>query len=288
MEEYRIVLGIEIGENILRAAEIEHREDAFFLSRIAEQHLASLEVDELAQKLSFLINEEGILSRTVSVAVDTTFAQRDTIEVDSDLGNAEIIDFLKAEIEFHNDFDGEQYVPAYEILSTSSEEHREVLYAALRNGLLSSLKDSCARCGLELQFIDLDHSCSELLINKLQPTSNNHILVTVKTHQIEGTFTKSGHKLAYKYLPYSKEPFYPVTKVAQALESISKEYIGKIYVTGETADTVLIDMLRKNVDERYELLNPTRNLMLSPLASKNHKLEEAPHNFSAVIGAALK
>lgn len=288
MEEYKIVLGIEIGENVLRAAEIEHRENVFFLSRVAEQHLASLEVDELAQKLSFLINEEGILSRTASIAVDTTFAMRDTIEVDSDLDHAEIIDFLKAEIEFHNDFDGQQYVPAYEILSTSSEDHREVMYAALQNGLLSNLKDACTRCGLELQFIDLDHSCSELVINKLQPISKNHILVTVKTRQIEGTFTKNGHKLAYKYLPYSKEPFYPVTKVAQALESISKEYVGKIYVTGQTADTFLIDMLHKNVDDRYELLNPTLNLTLSPLASKNHRLEEAPHNFSAVIGAALK
>lgn len=288
MKEYRIVLGIEIGSNILRSAEIEQRENGFFLSRIAEQQLASLEVDELVQKISFMINEEGILSRVASIAVDTSFTQRDNVEVDSDLERPEIVNFLKAEIEFHNNFADEQYSPAYEIINTSPDGPKEVFYAAIENKLLNNLKDFCTRCGLDLQFIDLDHSCSELAVNRLQPRSKNYILVTVKDRQIEGSYSKNGSRIAYKYLPYSNEPFYPVTKVAQALESIANEYVEKIYVTGPTADTFLLDMLVKNVDDRFELLNPVQDLMLSPLVSVNPKLSSVPHTFSAVIGAALK
>jgi Tfp pilus assembly PilM family ATPase len=288
MKEYRIVLGIEIGSDFLRAAEIEQRENGYFLSRIAEQPLATLEVDELVQKISFLINEEGILSRSVSIAIDTSFTQRDTVELDSDLERSEIIDFLKAEIELHNNFESGQYSPAYEIMNTSSDGYNEIFYAAVENKLLNTLKDFCTRCGLDLQYIDLDHSCSELSVNKLQPRSNNHILVTVKEREIEGSFSKNGRRVAYKYLPYSNEPFYPVTKVAQSLESIANEYVEKIYVTGRTADSFLLDMLRKNVDDRFEMLNPVKNLMLSPLALMNPKLNSVPHNFSAVIGAGLK
>ncbi len=288
MNEYRIVLGIEIGSDIIRVAEIEQRENGFFLSRIAEQPLATLEVDELVQKVSFLISEEGILSRIVSIAIDTAFTERDTVELDSDLEQQEIIDFLKAEIELHHNFESGQYSPAYEIVNASAEGYNEIFYAAIENKFLNNLKDFCTRCGLDLQFIDLDHSCSELSVNKLQPRSNNHILVTVKEHEIESSFSKNGHKVAYKYLPYSNEPFYPVTKVAQSLESTANEYVEKIYVTGRTADNFLIDMLRKNVDDRFEMLNPVQNLMLSPLALMNPKLTSVPHYFSAVIGAALK
>ncbi len=288
MKEYRIVLGIEIGKKVLRVAEIEHRENGFFLSRIAEQPLTSLEVEDLVQKISYLINEEGILSRTVSVAIDTSFTPRDTLEVDSDLDNAEIIDFLKAEIDLHNEFTEERYMPAYQIFNTSSDGHKEIFYAAIEGKLLNNLKDSCTRCGLDLQFIDLDHSCTELSINKLQPRSNNYILITVKDDQVEGSFCKNGNRTAYKYLPYSNEPFYTVTKMAQTLESIAKEYVERIYVSGPTADEFLLGLLQKNVDERYELLNPVRNLILSPLASMNTKLDSLPHTFSSVIGAALK
>ncbi|HUI31209.1 MAG TPA: hypothetical protein VLX91_13435 [Candidatus Acidoferrales bacterium] len=288
MKDYRIVLGIEVGNKILRAAEIEQRENSFFLSRVAEQPLTSTEADELVQKVSLIINEEGILSRTASIAVDTSFTRRNTVDVDSDLERTEIVDLLRAELEFHDNFAGGQYMPAYEVVNTSPDGFKEIFYAAIENKLFNNLKDFSARCGLDLQFIDLDHSCSEISINKLTPRSKNFILITVKERQIEGSFSKDGRKIAYKYLPYSNEPFYPVTKLTQTLESISKEYVEKFYVTGQTADEFLIDMLQKNVDERFEMLNPAHNLMLSPLASMNPKLGSIPHVFSAVIGAALK
>jgi len=288
MKEYRLVVGIEIGNSILRAAEVEQRENGFFLSRIAEQPLISLEVDELVQKASFLINEQGILSRTVSIAIDTSLTQRDTVSVDPDLERAEVADLLKAEIEFHNNFSDGQYSPAYEVVSTPPEGHKEIFYAAMENKLLNNLKEFCTRCGFDLQFIDLDHSCSELSISKLEPRSKNYILVTVKEHQVEGSFSKDGHRISYKYLPYSNEPFYPTTKMAQTLELTSKEYVERIYVTGPAADTFLLGLLQKNVDDRFVLLNPVNGLLLSPLASMNQKLKSAPHNFSAVIGAALK
>jgi Tfp pilus assembly PilM family ATPase len=288
MKEYRIVLGIEVTANTLRAAEIEHRENGFFLSRVAEQPLTSLVVDELVQKISYLINQEGILSRIVSIAVDTSLSQRDTVEIDSDLERAEIINLLKAEIEFHNISDGNEYFPAYEVMNASPEGYKEIFYAAIEGKFLSVLKDTCTRCGLDLQSIDLDHSCSELLINKLQPRSNNYVLITVKDRQVEGSFSKGGHRMAYRYMPYSNEPFYSVTKMAQGLESATKDYVEKFYVTGNSADTFLVDLLKKNVDARFEMLNPVVNLMLSPLASMHPKLASIPHKFSAALGAALK
>ncbi len=288
MQDYRIVLGLEINENVLRAAEIEHREDCFFLSRAADLRLASLDAEELVHKISYLINEEGILSRTVSVAIDSVLTRRDIVGVDSDLNDGEIAEFLKAEIDFHNDFLGEQFLPAFEVLSTSPEGDKDVFYAAIESRLLSNLKDSCTRCGLDLQFIDLDHSCSELVVNKLQPQTNNYILITVKDHQVEGSFCKGFDRSAYKYMPYSEEPFYSVTKIGQTLESIAKDYVDKIYITGTKADAFLLDMLQKNVDDRYELLNPTRKLVMSPFASANNSLDAFPQKYSAVIGAALK
>ena len=288
MRDYRIVLGMEISNKILRAAEIEQRENGFFLSRIAEQDISSLEVDELVHKISFVVNEEGILSRTVSMALDTAFTLRDIADVDPDLANAEIVEFLKAEIDFHNKLNGEQYVPAYEVLDTSSEGYKELFYAAIGTNILNVLKESCTRCGLDLQFIDLDHSCSELAVNRLNPSLKNFILITVKKEQVEGSLSRNGHRTAYKYLPYSDEPFYSVTKIAQTLESTTKDFIGNIYVTGQSADAFLLDLLQKNVDDRFQLLNPASNLTFSPLASMNPKLQSIPHIFSAVIGAALK
>lgn len=288
MKQYRIVLGIEIGKNILRAAEIEHREGNFFLSRVAERELETLQVGELVQKISVLISEEVMLSRIASVAIDTTLSKRDTIEVDSDLQPEEIVDLLKAEIDFHNNFGGQEFRPAYEITSTLEGGYKQVFYAAIDRTLLNSVKDAFTRCGLDLQYIDLDHSCTELAVNRLTRSSKNYILITVKDEQVEASFCVNGERKIYKYVNFSGEPFYHVTKIAQDLELLGKETAEAIYMTGIKVDTFLIDLLKKNVDRRYELFVPTQNLLLSPVASANTKLRTLPHHFSSAIGAALK
>ena len=288
MEQYRIVLGIEIGKDFLRAAEVEHRNGKFFLSRVAERELQTLEVDGLVHVLSLLINEEAILSRVASIAVDTTLTERDTIEVDADLLPEEIDGFLKAEIDFHNNFSGEEYRPAYEVIKTSQNAYKEIFYAAINKKILDSLKNACTRCGLDLQFIDLDHSCAEVAINKPTRSTKNYVLVTVKSQQVEASFCKGGERTVYKYVNYSSEPFYFVTKIVQDLESAAKEYAETIYVTGTAADAFLVDLLQKSVDKRYKLLDPTHNLLLSPVASTIKKLTSLPHHFSPAIGAALK
>ncbi|MCL4511723.1 MAG: hypothetical protein M1470_11720 [Bacteroidetes bacterium] len=288
MEQYRIVLGIEIGRDFLRSAEVENRDGKFFLSRVAERKLETLEVEELVQVLSLLINEETILSRIASVAIDTTITERDTVEVDADLRPEEISGFLKAEISFHNNFSENEYRPAYEVVKTSREGYKEIFYAAINKPLLNSLRNACTRCGLDLQFIDLDHSCSETTINKLEQSVKNYVLVTVKSHQVEASFCKDGERNVYKYINYSGEPFYFVTKIVQDLESETNEYAEKIFVAGTTADVFLVDLLQKSVDKRYELLVPTQSLLLSPVASTNNKLKTVPHHFSPAIGAALK
>jgi hypothetical protein len=287
MDRFRIVLGIEIRENTLRIAEVEHRESGFFLSRIAERNIDSLQLDELVQKISLVVNEEAILARTASVAIDTVMTERDTIPIDADLQEDEITSFLKAEIALHNDFDSKEFKPAYEIVRTENG-YNEIFYAAIEEHLLSAVKNACTRCGFDLQFIDLDHSCSELLINKLLPQMETYILVTVKDHQVEGSFLRKMNRIAYKYLQYSEEPFYFVTKIAQDLETFGKEFVSKIFVTGPKADSFLIDLLQKNADKRYELLNPKSNMLLSPVVSANTNFMEHPHMFSSVIGAALK
>jgi len=288
MDQYRIVVGIEICKDTIRLAEIEHRDDGFFLSRIGGKNIENLQIDDLVEKISLLISEEAILGRIASVAIDTTLTKRDTINVDPDLGPREIIDFLNAEIEFHNDFGTEQFRPAYEIIRTMNDEYKEVFYAAVDKTLLSTIKDSCTRCGLDLQFIDLDHSCSELAINKLLKQAGTYILITIKDHHIEGGVSRNGERIAYKYLNCSDEPFYFVTKMAQDLESTGKEYAQKIFLAGPKVDNFLLDMLQKNADERYELFIPTSNLFLSSAVSRNAELTERPHLFSSAIGAALK
>ncbi|MCL5267510.1 MAG: hypothetical protein M1469_05340 [Bacteroidetes bacterium] len=288
MEQYRIVLGLEVGRDFLRAAEVEHRNGEYFLSRIVERTLDSLKVDDLVQLISLLINEEAILSRTVSAAIDTTLLDKDTIDVDSDLQHEEIANFLKAETAFHNDFIKKEFRPAYEVVGMKPGAFKEIFYAAVDKELLESLKNACTRCGFELNFIDLDHSCSELTVNKLVRPSENYILITVKGEQIEGSFCKNGERAAYKYVNYSGEPFYFVTKISNDLESLVDDYAGKIYITGSSADTFLIDLLKKSTDTRFELLVPNQNMLQSPAVLLNPKLNPLPHYFSSVIGAALK
>lgn len=288
MYQYRIVLGIEIRRNLVRLAEMEQRDDGFFLSRVGEKILQTLELDELVEKISLLISEEAMLGRIASIAIDSTLTERETIDVDSDLQDREIVDFLNAELEFHNDFSGQVFRPAFEITKTSDDGYKEVFYAAVNKSLLSIIKDSCTRCGLDLQFIDLDHSCSELAISKLLAPSGAYILVSVKDRHIEGGFCKNGERLVYKYLNYEDEPFYFVTKMAQDLESAGKEYAEKIYLSGARVDNFLVDMLQKNADSRYELLAPTSKLLLSSAVSEDENFIEHPYLFSSAIGAALK
>lgn len=289
MEQYRIVLGLEIGEGFLRAAEVEHREGEFFLSRIAERKLDGLKVDDLVQTISLLINEESILSRIVSAAVDSSLLEKDTIDVDSDLRHEEVVNFLEAEAAFHRGLTEKRYRPAYDVLKLKGNSYKEIFYAAVEKEFLGSLKNACTRCGLDLHFIDLDHSCSELTVNKLvQSAQANYVLITVKEKQIEGSFCRRGERVAYKYARYSEEPFYSVTKLANDLESLADDYAERIYVTGTAADGFLIDLLQKSADERFELLLPGDGLLLSPVISTNPELNPLPHYFSSVVGAALK
>lgn len=283
-----MVLGIEVGKDFMRLAEVEHREQGFFLSRLAEAKLETLQVDELVQKLSLLISEESIMSRISSVAIDTKLMVRDTIEIDSQLAPDEISSMVKAEVDFHNMFSGQAYIPAYEITNAAAASHKEIFYAAVETRILSALRDACTRCGLDLQFVDLDHSCSEITVNKLWRALGNYLLITVKSDQVEASLCEKGERVSYKYLVYSGEPFYFVTKLAQELENQSKQDIERIFVTGDSADTFLMDLLRKNVDSRYELLNPTEGLLLSSVANDSKELQAHPHHFSHVIGAALK
>ncbi|MGO9482671.1 MAG: hypothetical protein ACLP05_12955 [Candidatus Kryptoniota bacterium] len=288
MDQFRIVLGIEICKNIIRIAEIEHRDDGFFLSRLAAKNIDSLQVEELVQCISFLISEEAMLGRIASVAIDTTLTERGVVDVDADLQAGEIVNFLDAEIDFQNDFSSQKFRPAYEITKTTEDGFKEVFYAGIDETLLGTIKDACTRCGLDLQFIDLDHSCAELAIHKLLKDAENYILVTVKDHHVEGSFSKNGERVIYKYLNYSDEPFYFVTKIAQDVESAANEYAQRIYVNGSKVDNYLINVLQKNADTRYELLVPTSNLLLSPVVSEDEKSMAHPHFFSSVIGAAIK
>lgn len=289
MEQYRIVLGLEIGEGFLRAAEVEHRDGEFFLSRIARRELGGMRVDDLVQAISLLINEEAILSRIVSAAVDSRLLERDTIDVDSDLRHEEVVNFLEAETAFHSGLAEKRHRPAYDTLKMKGDSYKEIFYAAVDKELLRSLKNACTRCGLDLHFIDLDHSCSELAVNKLvQSAKSNYMLITIKEKQIEGSFCRKGERVTYKYARYPDEPFYFVTKMANDLESLADDYAHKIYITGTSADGFLIDLLQKSADERYELLLPGERLLLSPVVSGNPEFNPLPHYFSSVIGAALK
>ncbi len=288
MEQYRIVLGLEFGADYIRAAEVEHRNGEYFLSRLTEKKLDSLKVEDLVQVISLLISDEAILSRTVSAAIDTRLVEKDTVDVDLDQRHGEIVNFLKAETAFHNDFSEKDFRPAYEVIRTKEGMFKEVFYAAVGKELLDSLKSACTRCGLELSFIDLDHSCSELTVNKLVRPAEDYILITVKDGQIEGSFCRKGERAAYKYVTYKDEPFYLVTKMSNDLESLADGYAANIYVTGESADSFLTDLLQKSADKRFELLAPARNMLLSPAISSNSKLSPIPHYFSSVIGAALK
>ena len=288
MKQYRITLGIEIGRDFIRLAEVEHREGKFFLAHVSEDKIESLEVDGLVQKLSLLISSESIMARVASVAVDTSLMPRDTIDIDPALLSEEISGFLRAEIDLHSNFSGESYIPAYEITKAQVAPFKEVFYAGLEKKLLMTLREVCTRCGLDLQYVDLDHACSEVAVNKLQPGMNDYILVTVKEKQVEASYCRRGERLSYRYVVYSGEPFYFVTKLAQDLESITKGYAERIYITGRSADGFLIDLLRKSVDERYVLLEPTQGLTVSPAASEKEALGTHPHRYSHAIGAALK
>lgn len=288
MKQYKIILGIEVSDGLLRAAEVEHRDDSYFLSRVAEKKIDAIEVDQLVSALSVIMNEESIMSRVASIAIDSNMMARDTIEIDSGLGPDEISSLLRAEIDFHNNFSNKSYIPAYEITKTQVDPYKEVFYAAMERQLLVTLRDSCTRCGLDLQFLDLDHSCSELAINKLEGDLKSYILLTVKEGQVEASHCRNGERTMYKYINYSGEPFYFITKLAQELESKAKQDVDRIFVTGTAADNFLMDLLQKNVDERYELLDPAKGLQLSSIASENKELETRPHHFSHVIGAALK
>ncbi len=288
MKQYRIVLGIELGRDFLRLAEVEHRDGEFFLSRVAEGKLETMQVDDLVRVLSLLINEESIMSRIASVAIDTSLMARDTIEIDSDLAPDEISRFLRGEIDFHNKFSGQAFIPAYEITKAPVDPYKEVFYAAMDKQFLVTLRDACTRCGLDLQFVDLDHSCSELSVNRLEHGLKNYILVTVKPGQVEASFCKNGERIFYRYANYSGEPFYFITKMSQDLETRAKVDADKIFVTGISADNFLIDLLQKTSDKRYELMDPLKELQLSAVASDNKELETHPNHYSHVIGAALK
>ncbi len=288
MKQYRIVLGFELGRDFIRIAEVEHRDGEFFLSKVAEHKIEAIQADELVKTLSLLMKEESILSRIASVAIDTRMTSRDTIDIDADLGSDDVASFLRAEIDFHNRFTGKSFIPAYEITKSRIDPYREVFYAALEKGLLFTLRDTCTKCGLELQFVDLDHSCSELAVSKLIRDVGNYILVTVKEGQVEASLCSNGERMMYKYIMYSGEPFYFVTKAVQDLEFRGKIDSDKIFLTGSAADSFLLDLLRNNVDERYELINPTEKMQLSSVASENRELAEHPHRYSHAIGAALK
>lgn len=288
MKQYRIVLGIEVGKNFLRAAEVEHRDGTYFLSRLAEKKVETGEVDELVKTLSLLLNDESIMSRIASVAIDSSLMARDTIEIDPGMGSDEISRFLRAEIDFHNNFSGETFIPAYEITKTPVEPYKEVFYAAMRKDVLFKLRNLCTRCGLDLQYMDLDHSCSELAINKLTKDAGKYILITAKEGQVEASYCHGGERTMYRYIVHSGEPFYFITKLTQYLELKAKEDADRLFVTGDAADDFLVDLLRKNADERYELLNLAPGLQLSNVASESPLLETHAHHFSHVIGAALK
>lgn len=288
MKQYRIVLGLEIGRDFLRIAEVEHRDESFFLSKVAEKKIDAVEVDRVVEALSLVMKEESIMSRIASIAIDSSMMARDTIEIDQDLKPDEISGFLRAEIELHDNFSNKSFIPAYEITKTQVPPYKEVFYAAMERKLLVALRDSCTRCGLDLQFVDLDHSCSELVINRLEERAKKYILVTVKNGQVEAGYCQDGERLFYKYIDYSGEPFYFITKLVKELDAKAKEDADRIFVTGSAADNFLVDLLRKNVDERYELLDPLKGLQLSSIASEKQELETRSHHFSHAIGAALK
>ncbi len=277
-----------MGKTYLRAAEVEHREGSYFLSRVAERRIETGEVDELARTLSSLIDEESIMSKVASVAIDSSLMARDTIEIDSVMKPDEISRFLAAEIDFHNNFSGETFIPAYEITKTPVDPYKEVFYAAMKKDELFKLRNACTRCGLDLQFMDLDHACSELAVNRLVGKTGTYLLVNVKDGQVEASYCDNGERSMYKYVLHSGEPFYFITKLAQYLELKAKADADRIFVTGDKADDFLIDLLKKNVDDRYELLDVLPGLRLSSAASVDPALAEQPHRFSHVIGAALK
>ncbi len=287
MQLFRVVMGIEIAANYIRVAEIEHRTGQFFLSRIAEKTIASPGAEDLADALQSLIREESLLSTIASVAIDTTMTERDTIEVDSDLSNSEILSFVRAEVALHTGDAATTYKPAYQVVKSSESGHSEIFYAAMKSEFLDGLRRACAKCSLDLRFIDIDHSCIELAVSGLLAATSFSV-VTVKEGQVEASICRNSERITYKSARYSDDPAYLIVRLVQDLEAAAGEIVPKIFLTGRKVDGTLVELLQKSVDDRYALLDPITNLHLSHFMASDKALHARSQLYSAAIGAALK
>ncbi len=287
MQLYRLILGVEISENYVRAAEVEHRDGEFFLSRVAQRELVSHEAGDLGHALDNLIEEESLLSKTASFAIDTALTQQDTIDVDPDLDDNEVVNFVKAELALHTGTAVSEYKPAYQIIGTSANGYPEVFYAAVKKGLLESLRIASMNCGLDLRFVDVDHSCSEIVATTLFQLKN-FVLVSVKENQVEASFCRNGARAAYRSSRYVDDPAYSVVRLVQDVESVVKESAPKVLICGRAASKNLVELFRTSVDERYEPLQPAQHLLLSHFVAANEELRTDLSLYSAAIGAALK
>ncbi|MGC8594789.1 MAG: hypothetical protein ACP5US_02000 [Candidatus Kryptoniota bacterium] len=291
MTELKVVSGIEITENLMRVAEVEHRGDNYFLSRVIEKEINPSNVDSMVDALTEIINEAGFFSNIASIAIDTNFAEIDTIPIDGSLSAQELQDLLLAEIRLHRDSPADDYRVAFEPVLPDSNSFQKVFYAGLQSQLIKNIRDAFIKCGINVRYIDLDHFCSELYLARLVKISGEGPieLVSVKSGRVEATLLDQGRRLGYRYSLYSGESFYFINKVVHDLEKDLNIDIERVFVTGSEADLFLINLLNKSTDRKvFQLLTPGEKLLRSPLVEKSSAYLNRPHTYSSAIGAALK
>jgi|GEM_PF-6910638 hypothetical protein len=291
MAEFKVILGVEITSNLMRTAEVEHRGNSYFLSRVVEKVIDPGNVDSMVNALTEIINDGGFFSNVASIAIDTKFAEIDIVPIDSSLRTEELQDFLLAEIKFHRDSQSDEYRVAFEQMPSNHNSFQRVFYAGLEKQFIKNIRDAFVQCGISVKYIDLDHFCSELYLTKLVELSERITfeLVSVKSGRVEATLLDNGRRLGYRYSLYSGEPFYFINKVVHDLEKDLNIEMDQVYVTGAEADSFLTNLLNKSSDRKFfQLLTPGQKLLKSPLVEKFSPYVNKPHLYSSSVGAALK
>lgn len=303
-------LGISFSSGNIRFTDLLYRSDTTVLD-----HADSLEVDfnfeedlskfksnqraltNISGEIQKYISKRNTYYSNVSATISTSQAFLITLPIEYSEGKKAINSKIYWELSnYFPDTYSEYMVNTYRLDSKiPSLGTDDFLIIAVHKNTLEFIKRIFKLCGLELAIVDIDHFAAEQNLKRNYSdmlNGRNILLIGLKEGRVDYGFISNKKYRYYSYSTYNSKPQFNLSLVRK-LNSLmgtgfAKPGIDTVFIYGDNVSEDIIQLIKKTVNLKIQLLNPFENINSSTEILRNEELRRYPFRFAASCGVALR
>jgi Tfp pilus assembly PilM family ATPase len=291
------IVGISLNSQTIQVVEMDHSGETKTVLAMGEfpSTIGQTSGDSFkgfrgfADAFSSFLKTQGIKSKKVSVALDTSMMFLHTLPVEESLTRAEVNEQLTWELsQYFPETNVKEFITDVHVLTKHPTDHwKEILSVSVRKKDTLWVQNAISSIGRTLHVLDVDHFAAETALRVNYPDTNlkDLALVGIKSHRLDVSLVRKGVMESYKYFLVDSD-----AEIIEQISSLARDARGvfSIVAYGPHLDNSLLVEIRRTSNILVEALNPFRHVNVSRSVKLGDNLAGPSYRFAAAVGVALR